>query len=115
MDQAFARRLTHVVDFPRPTPALRRRMWASIFPRRAPLAPGLDLDRVADAFDLTGGEIRQVALDAAFRAAGAEGAIGPAEIAAALRRHFEKLGRTVPERALGLLAAPAARRLRAAE
>lgn len=115
MDQAFARRLTHVVDFPRPTAALRRRMWAAIFPSGAPVEPGLALDRLAEDFDLTGGEIRQVALDAAFRAAGAERAVGAVEIAGALRRHYEKLGRTAPERALVALSRPAPRRIAAAE
>lgn len=113
MDQAFARRLTHVVDFPRPTPALRRRMWAAIFPSGTPVEKGLAFDRLAEDFDLTGGEIRQVALDAAFRAAGREGAVAAPDLAAALRRHYEKLGRSAPERSLAALTRPAERRIAA--
>ena len=47
MDDAFIRRLQIVVEFPFPGEAERRRIWAGIFPREAPLAPAVDFDRLA--------------------------------------------------------------------
>lgn len=69
VDKAFLRRLRFVVTFPFPAPAQRRALWQRVFPERAPVA-GLDLDRLAT-LAATGGMIRNIALNAAYCAAGA--------------------------------------------
>ena len=78
MDEAFIRRLHFVVDFPFPDEADRRRIWAAIFPPEAPLAPTVDLDRLAREVRLSGGRIRNIALAAAFQAASGDGVDPPA-------------------------------------
>ena len=94
MDEAFARRLQFVVDFPFPDEEDRRRIWAAIFPPEAPLAPTVDLDRLAREVRLSGGRIRSIALAAAFQAASGKGVIGMAELLEAARREYEKAGQT---------------------
>ncbi|HYI65201.1 MAG TPA: ATP-binding protein [Allosphingosinicella sp.] len=96
LDNAFARRLRFVVDFPYPSAAERRRIWERAFAPGVPLR-GVDFDHLA-AFDLSGGTIHNVALNAAFLAAGAE----PREVTMPLlleaaRMEFRKLGSPVNE------------------
>jgi AAA+ superfamily predicted ATPase len=94
MDEAFIRRLHVVVEFPFPGEADRRRIWAAIFPREAPLAPAADFDRLAREVRLSGGKIRNIAVAAAFQAASGDGVIGMSELLEAARREYEKIGQT---------------------
>ena len=70
-----------------------RRNPPQIWPAAAPLDPALDLSLLADRYELTGGSIRNVAVEAAFAAAAAGCPIGPAQIWPALRHEHQKLGR----------------------
>ena len=67
LDRAFVRRLNFIVNFPFPGVDERRRIWARAFPDDVPREP-LDLDRLAR-LNLTGGNVHNVALTAAFMAA----------------------------------------------
>ncbi|WGJ89707.1 ATP-binding protein [Achromobacter mucicolens] len=69
LDSAFLRRLRFVVQFPFPDQDLRARIWRGVFPTATPTR---DLDpRQLARLNLTGGSIRNVALNAAFLAADA--------------------------------------------
>ncbi|AGP35504.1 AAA family ATPase [Sorangium cellulosum] len=115
MDEAFARRLHHVIELPEPDAAARERIWRLSIPPRAPVDAGVDLGALARRFELPGGAIRNAALSAAYRAA-AEGApIRRTHLAAALLAEYTKLDRLCPRADLdALLAAdaPGGRRLR---
>ena len=93
VDEAFLRRLQFVVEFPLPDREHRLRIWQQIWPAAAPLDPALDLFLLADRYELTGGSIRNVAVEAAFAAAAAGCPIGPAQVWPALRHEHQKLGR----------------------
>lgn len=67
LDSAFQRRLRFVVQFPFPDQALREAIWRRAFPARVPLAY-IDAAKLAR-LSATGGNIRNIALNAAFRAA----------------------------------------------
>jgi hypothetical protein len=73
LDQAFLRRLRFVLTFPFPAHAERAALWARAFPARAPVEE-IDCDRLA-ALAATGGMIRNIALNAAFCAAGRNGPV----------------------------------------
>ena len=73
LDAAFQRRLRFVVQFPFPDQALREAIWRSAFPARTPLA-AIDNSKLAR-LSVTGGSIRNIALNAAFRAAELEEAV----------------------------------------
>jgi SpoVK/Ycf46/Vps4 family AAA+-type ATPase len=94
MDEAFIRRLHVVIEFPFPDEAQRRQIWATIFPREAPLAPGVDFDWLAREVRLSGGKIRNIAVSAAFQAASGGGLIGMGELIEGARREYEKSGQT---------------------
>ncbi|MFD0689871.1 ATP-binding protein [Actinomadura fibrosa] len=96
LDPAFTRRLGFVVDFPLPGEAERRLIWERSLPARAPRGDDLDLSALAGEFPLTGGEIRNVVLRAAFAAAAAGQPIGQGDVLEAIRREHRKTGRVTP-------------------
>jgi SpoVK/Ycf46/Vps4 family AAA+-type ATPase len=97
LDQAFTRRMTFAVHFPFPDEDFRRRIWERIWPPNAPLADDLDLAYLSRAFPLTGGNIRNIALAAAFLAAAEDGQLSMAHVFVALRREYQKMGKQLTE------------------
>ncbi len=100
MDQAFVRRLAFSVRFPFPEPAERRRLWAAAWPAATPVASDVDVDFLAERFTLSGGNIRNAALAAAFLAADDGGEISSSHVLRAVRREYQKLGREASEQEL---------------
>jgi SpoVK/Ycf46/Vps4 family AAA+-type ATPase len=98
LDEAFVRRFHFLLNFPPPDAAMRRRIWEGMFPAAAERDPSLDLARLARDFEVTGGEIKNVALAAAFLAAGEDRPIGMPHLARALARELRKEGKLVDER-----------------
>ncbi|MDN3354875.1 ATP-binding protein [Actinomadura sp. DC4] len=96
LDPAFMRRLTFVVSFPFPDVASRRSIWQRLWPEAAPLAGDVDLDALATELMLPGGHLRNIALAAAHMAAGRGDTIGMADVLAAARREYAKLGKMPP-------------------
>ncbi len=89
LDDAFLRRLRFVIEFPFPSAAERARIWRSVFPAATPTR-GLDADKLAR-LDLAGGNIRNIALNAAFLAAEADEPVQMRHLLRAARREFAKL------------------------
>ena len=93
LDDAFTRRLDALVDFPPPDPEYRRRIWELALRPGLPRAADVDLDLLADRFQLTGGNIRSIALTAAYFAAERARPVSMADLMRATHREFLKLGR----------------------
>jgi hypothetical protein len=89
LDQAFLRRLRFVVQFPFPDGAQRAEIWRRIFPRETPTAK-LDHERLSR-LNLPGGNIRNIALGAAFLAAGEQEPVGMSHLLRAARGEYAKL------------------------
>lgn len=97
LDKAFVRRLRFIVDFPFPGTEERAAIWQKVFPPDMPIDPSLDYPRLA-ALNLTGGNIQNVALNAAFLAAQEDnGRITMPVLLNAARSEFKKLERPVKE------------------
>ena len=92
MDDAFVRRLRFIVEFPFPDEECRKLIWQVTFPHEAPLANDVDFKRLAREIRLSGGHIKNIALAAAFFAAGDGGEINMSHLADATRREFQKIG-----------------------
>ncbi len=101
MDDAFARRLHFSVEFPLPDAADRYRIWESIFPSEAPLAEDIDLHFMAEQFKITGGNIKNIALGAAFLAAEDGGRINIGNLIRATKREYQKMGKLCNEGEFG--------------
>jgi hypothetical protein len=93
LDTAFLRRLRFIVNFPFPDTALRRRIWQKVFPSRTPTTD-LDNDRLAR-LNLSGGNIHNIALNAAFLAAQTDTPVTMPQILASARAELRKLDRPV--------------------
>jgi winged helix domain-containing protein/ATPase family protein associated with various cellular activities (AAA) len=100
LDEAFARRLSLIVEFTRPDVAQRRALWAKSF-AAVPLAGDADLDFCAASFELAGGDIRNIAVTAAYLAAAAGGVVDMRRLVHALRIEYRKLGRLCLESEFG--------------
>jgi hypothetical protein len=61
-----------------------------------PLAADVDLDALASRFKLSGGDIKNVALSAAFMAVPSGGPVTMSHLLTATRREHQKLGKTHP-------------------
>ena len=92
IDDAFFRRIQYAVEFPFPDAGSRERIWRGIFPDGAPLDPTLDWGFLARQFELSGGNIRNVAVNAAFLAA-EDGVIRMDHLIRATGRELQKMGR----------------------
>jgi len=103
LDTAFARRFQMVIEFPRPDAALRAELWRRLLPPRAPRARDVDPVYLGRAVNLTGGQIRNSSLHAAYLAAGAGAEITLPRIALAVWRELCKEDREVSRTDLGEL------------
>jgi hypothetical protein len=93
LDQAFLRRLRFVVRFPFPDAVERQRLWKQVFPQATP-TEGLDFEKLAQ-LKITGGNIRTIAINAAFLAAEAKEPISMTHLREATRMEYAKLERNL--------------------
>jgi SpoVK/Ycf46/Vps4 family AAA+-type ATPase len=101
LDDAFTRRIDVIVDFPMPADDARRELWRMHLPARLPQARDLDLEFMAGRFRLSGGNIRNICLTAAFLAADADRPVAMADLIRGTEREYRKLGRLTVEAEFG--------------
>ncbi|MFZ4573653.1 MAG: ATP-binding protein [Phycisphaerales bacterium] len=94
IDDAFLRRFHSVIAFPLPKAPERLRLWRESLPAHAALEPKLNLERLAEQHEITGGTIINVARYACLRAiAKRHGVLALADLEEGLRRELQKEGR----------------------
>ena len=89
LDEAFMRRIRFAVHFPFPAADQRVAIWQRVFPAQTPTR-GLATERLAQ-LNITGGNIRNIALYAAFLAAEEGCAVGMEQLLRAARAEYAKL------------------------
>ena len=92
IDEAFSRRMHYVVEFPRPDESHREQLWRGMFPPEVPLGADVDVRFLARQFPIAGGDIKNVALDAAFLAAQDGRVVTMKQLLQALARQMLKQG-----------------------
>ncbi|MCU0526246.1 MAG: ATP-binding protein [Elainella sp. Prado103] len=97
LDEAFIRRLAFTVHFPPPDEESRRQIWQGIWAEQVPLAEDVDLNFLARQFKLSGGNIKNIALAAAFLAATDGTAVSMTHLLQATQREYQKLGKVLTE------------------
>jgi SpoVK/Ycf46/Vps4 family AAA+-type ATPase len=75
LDPAFLRRLRFIVDFPKPDAEAREKIWRQCLPGESHDLDNAEFRQLARRIDITGGQIRQITLRAAFIAAAASAQI----------------------------------------
>src|SRR4030095_8867049 len=93
MDEAFTRRIRFIVEFPFPDAASRKMIWQTHFPPEAPVSDDMDYEWLARQFQITGGNVKNIVLNAAFFAAADGGVIGMEHLLHGTKREFEKIGK----------------------
>jgi hypothetical protein len=93
LDAGFLRRLRFVVQFPFPDAEQRAEIWRRIFPDHTP-AQALDYSKLAR-LSVAGGNIRNIALNAAFLAADEGKAVGMDHLLAAAHSEYAKLEKSL--------------------
>lgn len=89
LDAAFMRRLRFIVNFSFPGVMERKAMWEKVFPPETPTAE-LDFHKLAK-YNLTGGNIHNIAVNAAFLAAKARTPVNMDLLMAATKTEFRKM------------------------
>jgi ATP-dependent 26S proteasome regulatory subunit len=102
LDEAFIRRLQFIVDFPFPDETQRLSIWKVLFPPGVPRIEPLDFESLATRFRLSGGNIRNVIVNAAFAAASEDTGVANRHLIHAVRREMQKMGRLINEKELSL-------------
>lgn len=97
LDDAFVRRMHFTVAFPLPDEDKRLRIWENIWPPETPTS-NLDLAFMAERFKLSGGNIKNIALAAAFLAAEGEQEVRMEYVIRATQREYQKMGKTMVDK-----------------
>lgn len=96
IDDAFLRRFQAVLPFTLPRPAERLRLWREGFPATVTLEPTLDLARIAQQHELSGGTILNIVRWCCLRALGrSENRIRAEDVHEGIRRELQKEGRAL--------------------
>jgi hypothetical protein len=95
IDPAFLRRIRFIVHFPMPDQTQRLEIWRRIFPPETP-TEDLNLNKLAR-LNIAGGNIRNIAMNAAFLAAKDKTAVRMKHLLRATRAEFAKLEKPLPE------------------
>jgi AAA+ superfamily predicted ATPase len=101
LDDAFVRRLRFIIEFPFPNERYRRQIWQKIWQDATPCHSDLDLDFLARQFEITGANIRNIALAAAFFAADDGAVVNTSHLIRAIRREYQKMGKILMEEEFG--------------
>jgi SpoVK/Ycf46/Vps4 family AAA+-type ATPase len=99
IDIAFLRRIRFVVQFPFPDITQRTEIWRRIFPARMP-TEGLDFNKLAR-LNVAGGNIRNIALNAAFLAADEDKPVQMSHLLRSAKSEYAKLEKTLTEAEAG--------------
>ena len=104
LDQAFLRRIRHIIDFPVPDEEQRAQMWNQMIPESVAENSRIDIPFLARQFPLSGGHIRSIVFNACLQSA--HSANGRKElfmrdILVAVKREYDKMNRSLSLDQLG--------------
>jgi SpoVK/Ycf46/Vps4 family AAA+-type ATPase len=95
LDTAFIRRIRFIVHFPYPDPTHREKIWRGIFPKQTPVKD-LDMEKLAQ-MNVAGGNIKNIAMSAAFLAADEDEPVGMKHLFRAAQTECNKLERPLTD------------------
>jgi ATPase family associated with various cellular activities (AAA) len=95
LDQAFMRRFQGVVSFAMPDARERKLLWNNALPIHPALAPDLNIDQLAQQYEISGAAIVNILQMSALKALSESRAITHTDLMEGLHREFAKEGRTL--------------------
>ncbi|HLM25165.1 MAG TPA: ATP-binding protein [Pyrinomonadaceae bacterium] len=93
LDEAFVRRMRFIIHFPFPNDEDRERIWERVFPESAPMGDDVNFRWLSRKLKITGGNIKNISLRAAFLALEKNSPIEMDCLIEAARRENEKIGK----------------------
>lgn len=103
IDDAFKRRIKYMIHFRMPDAKTRALLWQKMLPEQAPADEDLDLAFFAENFELSGSEIKDAMLHAAYMAAAEGGSIGNRHLMEAVKLSFSKYGKVLTKENFGYI------------
>ena len=82
----------------------RKELWHSLIPKKTPLDDGIDLDFFAKQFELSGSQIKEILLNAAYIAVSDNKPLGNEQIKEAITWNYIKYGKQLTKDDFGYLA-----------
>lgn len=107
LDQAFLRRIRHVIDFPVPDEEQRAEIWRQVIPQSVAKDSRIDIAFLARQFPLSGGHIRGIVFNACLQSAYAGNGrkeLYMKDVLIAVKREYDKMNRSLSLDQLGLYA-----------
>ncbi|MCP3921051.1 MAG: ATP-binding protein [Desulfobacterales bacterium] len=96
LDEAFTRRFQSIIYFPVPDKKERKRLWEGVFTEDVVLDDEINLEEVAQKYDIAGGSIVNVARFSTLMALSGDTAfISKDSLMEGIKREHAKLGRTI--------------------
>jgi len=99
IDQSFLRRIRFVAQFPFPDAMQRAEIWQQVLPRETP-SEGIDVTKLAR-LNVAGGNIRNIAMHAAFLAADAGEPVRMNHLLRAAQVEYAKLEKPLAQSEIG--------------
>lgn len=100
IDEAFMRRINYALEFPAPDEECRKIIWENSFPKETPLGENIDYEFLGK-FKITGGNIKNIVVSAAFLAASDDGGVQMRHLVRAAKREFQKMGKLCTQSEFG--------------
>ncbi len=100
VDVAFMRRMKYEVRFSMPSKEIREEIWRNVLGGKV-MTDFIDYEYLADTFEFSGAAIKNVALNAVFKAVSQDKAVFMAHIIWAIRVEYEKTGKMVFQEEFG--------------
>lgn len=98
LDQAFMRRIRHIIDFPVPDEAQRAAIWRQVIPAAVTAHSQIDIAFLARQFPLSGGHIRSIVFNACLQSAHSENGrkeLYMKDVLIAVKREYDKMNRSL--------------------
>lgn len=95
IDEAFLRRIQYIIHFPFPKKEEREKMWQNVFPKKLPVDDDVDAREIAEKLEVAGGNIKNIAVSAAFLAAADENHVTMQHIVKAALQEARKTGKVI--------------------
>lgn len=93
LDEAFARRIHFIIDFPFPDEETRLRLWELLLPANVEKEENIDLRPFAAAYKIAGGGIRNAVVWAVYEAARHKRPLSRDDLLHGVEREYQKMGK----------------------
>ncbi|BEP29022.1 ATP-binding protein [Helicovermis profundi] len=91
IDKAFLRRINYIISFPFPDEKARKQIWKKTFPDKSKKSDDIDFEFLANTFEISGGNIKNIVLNSAYLAAAENSSISMKHIIRSTKYELQKI------------------------